>query len=98
MSKYSSRMRKNHGLSGYVSNIGFLLFSIQETKMIQLDLFMIRAVWGNLAFDFVCSNSKGLLRGILCIWDLALFIKTNFFLMIISYLLRVLGFNIILNY
>nr|GEY40753.1 hypothetical protein [Tanacetum cinerariifolium] len=51
--------------------------AIQETKMENIDLFSIKEVWGNLAFDYAISPSVGFSGGILYAWDLNLFIKDN---------------------
>ncbi|GKA08647.1 RNA-directed DNA polymerase, eukaryota, partial [Tanacetum coccineum] len=48
-----------------------------ETKMKQVDLFSIRACWGNLTFDSVFSPSVGNSCGILCVWDSNMFHKEN---------------------
>ncbi|GJS24794.1 RNA-directed DNA polymerase, eukaryota [Tanacetum coccineum] len=49
--------------------------SIQETKMESIDLFSIKAIWGNLNFDYVMSPSVGFSGGIVCVWDPSLFSK-----------------------
>nr|GEY63750.1 RNA-directed DNA polymerase, eukaryota [Tanacetum cinerariifolium] len=43
--------------------------------MENVDLFSIKDVWGNLAFDYAISPSVGFSRGILGAWDPNLFIK-----------------------
>ncbi|GJR09739.1 RNA-directed DNA polymerase, eukaryota [Tanacetum coccineum] len=48
-----------------------------ETKMELVDLFSIRACWGNLTFDYVFSPSVGNSGGILCVWDSNMFHKEN---------------------
>ncbi|GJX62449.1 RNA-directed DNA polymerase, eukaryota [Tanacetum coccineum] len=42
-----------------------------------VDLFSIRACWGNLTFDYVFSPSVGNSGGILCVWDSNMFHKEN---------------------
>ncbi|GJS85892.1 RNA-directed DNA polymerase, eukaryota [Tanacetum coccineum] len=50
---------------------------IQETKMTRMDLFSVKAIWGNSRFDFACSLARGLSGGILCVWNPDLFVKTS---------------------
>lgn len=45
--------------------------------MENIDLFSIKTLWGNFAFDFVFSPSMGYSGGILYAWDLSLFHKDN---------------------
>nr|GFC72625.1 hypothetical protein [Tanacetum cinerariifolium] len=42
-----------------------------------MDLWCVKACWGNYAFDFVHSDSVGNSEGILCIWDPNSFRKNN---------------------
>nr|GEV54989.1 RNA-directed DNA polymerase, eukaryota [Tanacetum cinerariifolium] len=49
--------------------------AIQETKMEKMDIFSIKALWGNLSFDYAFSPSIGFSGGILCVWDPKLFVK-----------------------
>nr|GEX74082.1 RNA-directed DNA polymerase, eukaryota [Tanacetum cinerariifolium] len=51
--------------------------AIQETKMESIDLFSIKVLWGNLSFDHVVSSAIGNSGGILCVWDLFMFIKEH---------------------
>nr|GEV05557.1 RNA-directed DNA polymerase, eukaryota [Tanacetum cinerariifolium] len=51
--------------------------SIQETKMEDIDLFTVKSLWGNFAFDFAYSPSVGNSGGIVCVWDLNMFVKDN---------------------
>ncbi|GKB06122.1 RNA-directed DNA polymerase, eukaryota [Tanacetum coccineum] len=51
--------------------------ALQETKMEKMDLFSIKALWGNLSFDYAFSPSIGYSGGILCFWDPRLFVKDN---------------------
>ncbi|GJZ28391.1 retrovirus-related pol polyprotein from transposon TNT 1-94 [Tanacetum coccineum] len=51
--------------------------ALQETKMEKIDLFSIKALWGNFSFDYVFSPFVGYSRGILCVWDPTLFLKDN---------------------
>ncbi|GKE77480.1 hypothetical protein Tco_1543600, partial [Tanacetum coccineum] len=48
-----------------------------ETKMELVNLFSVRACWGNLTFDYVLSPSVGNSGGILCVWDSNMFHKEN---------------------
>ncbi|GKA91191.1 RNA-directed DNA polymerase, eukaryota [Tanacetum coccineum] len=50
---------------------------IQESKMESINLFSIRALWGNLTFDHAVSAAIGNSRGILCVWDPNMFIKQH---------------------
>ena len=45
--------------------------------MERIDLFSVKALWGNLSFDYAFSPSLGYSGGILCIWDPRLFFKDN---------------------
>ncbi|GJT01857.1 hypothetical protein Tco_0823026 [Tanacetum coccineum] len=49
----------------------------EETKMEQINNVTIKALWGNFSFDFAASLSVGNSGGILCVWDLTLFVKDN---------------------
>ncbi|GKB87478.1 RNA-directed DNA polymerase, eukaryota, partial [Tanacetum coccineum] len=51
--------------------------AIQETKMEKIDLFSIKALWGNFCFDYVLCPSIGYSGGILCVWDPRFFVKDN---------------------
>ncbi|GJY52247.1 RNA-directed DNA polymerase, eukaryota [Tanacetum coccineum] len=51
--------------------------ALQETKMEKMDLFSIKALWGNLSFNYAFSPSIGYSGGILCVWDPRLFVKDN---------------------
>ncbi|GJW48717.1 RNA-directed DNA polymerase, eukaryota [Tanacetum coccineum] len=51
--------------------------AIQETKMEKIDLFSIKALWGNFCFDHAFCPSIGFSGGILCVWDPRLFVKDN---------------------
>ncbi|GJY99671.1 RNA-directed DNA polymerase, eukaryota [Tanacetum coccineum] len=50
---------------------------IKETKIKQVDIFNIKACWGNLSFNSIVSPSVGSLGGILCVWDSNMFLKEN---------------------
>nr|GEY81043.1 RNA-directed DNA polymerase, eukaryota [Tanacetum cinerariifolium] len=51
----------------YKNNVNFV--AIQEFFFENMDLWCVKACWGNYAFDFVHSDSVGNSAGILCIWD-----------------------------
>nr|GEY02893.1 RNA-directed DNA polymerase, eukaryota [Tanacetum cinerariifolium] len=51
--------------------------AIQETKLQNIDLFSIKALWGNFSYDFAFSPSVGFYGGILCVWDPNMFSKDN---------------------
>lgn len=38
-------------------------------------MFLVNSIWGNLAYDYACSLSKGLSGGILCFWDKNKFVQ-----------------------
>nr|GEV07650.1 probable 1-deoxy-D-xylulose-5-phosphate synthase 2, chloroplastic [Tanacetum cinerariifolium] len=57
----------------HLNQVNFL--SIQETKMVSLDVFVVKNVWGNMLFDFATSSTRGRSGGILCVWDKLLFHK-----------------------
>ncbi|GKB13938.1 putative RNA-directed DNA polymerase, eukaryota, reverse transcriptase zinc-binding domain protein [Tanacetum coccineum] len=48
-----------------------------ETKMLQVDLLMLRQVWGNTNFDFASSSARGQSGGILCLWNRLVFRKSR---------------------
>nr|GEV73961.1 RNA-directed DNA polymerase, eukaryota [Tanacetum cinerariifolium] len=51
--------------------------ALQETKMDRMDIFSVKAIWGNFSFDYVFGPSVGSSGGILCVWDPNLFIKDS---------------------
>nr|GEV14604.1 RNA-directed DNA polymerase, eukaryota [Tanacetum cinerariifolium] len=51
--------------------------AIQETKIGIMDLFSVKELWGNLAFDYAFSPFVGSSGGILCAWDPSVFVKDN---------------------
>nr|GEV65731.1 hypothetical protein [Tanacetum cinerariifolium] len=55
------------------NQVNFL--SIQETKLVSLDVFVVKILWGNMLFDFATSSARGRSGGILCVWDKLLFHK-----------------------
>ncbi|GJZ01186.1 RNA-directed DNA polymerase, eukaryota [Tanacetum coccineum] len=57
------------------NKVNFL--ALQETKMENIDLIYVKMCWGNLAFDYVHSDSVGNSGGILYVWDLNSFCKSN---------------------
>ncbi|GJU74337.1 RNA-directed DNA polymerase, eukaryota, partial [Tanacetum coccineum] len=63
--------------------------AIQETKMKDIGLFSIKALWGNFSYDFVFSPSVRSSRGILCVWGPNLFNKDN--VTILDYFVAVRG-------
>ncbi|GJR31199.1 RNA-directed DNA polymerase, eukaryota [Tanacetum coccineum] len=50
---------------------------LQETKMEAINLFDVRACWGNANFDCVHSDSVRKSGGILCIWDTSSFSRSS---------------------
>ncbi|GJR71569.1 RNA-directed DNA polymerase, eukaryota, partial [Tanacetum coccineum] len=51
--------------------------AIQETKLENIDLFAIKALWGNFSYDFDVSPSVGYFGGLLCVWDPNMFSKDS---------------------
>ncbi|GKA03420.1 hypothetical protein Tco_0676201 [Tanacetum coccineum] len=51
--------------------------TIQETKMEDIGLFTVKALWGSFSYDFAFSPSVGSSGGILCVWDPNMFIKDS---------------------
>ncbi|GJS23933.1 RNA-directed DNA polymerase, eukaryota [Tanacetum coccineum] len=45
--------------------------------MENIGLFTVKSLWGNFAFDFAYSPSVGNSGGIVCVWDLNMFVKDN---------------------
>nr|GEU71512.1 RNA-directed DNA polymerase, eukaryota, reverse transcriptase zinc-binding domain protein [Tanacetum cinerariifolium] len=43
--------------------------------MVSFDVFVVKALWGNMLFDFATSSARGRSCGILCVWDKSLFHK-----------------------
>ncbi|GJU50755.1 RNA-directed DNA polymerase, eukaryota [Tanacetum coccineum] len=62
-----------YNIDGCMNNIEAII----ETKMDKMDLFSIKALWGNLSFDYAFCPSIGFSGGILCVWDPSLFVKEN---------------------
>ena len=50
--------------------------AIQEIKVVQLDLWVVRQVWGNSNFDFATSSARGFSGGLLRVWNNSFFIKS----------------------
>ncbi|GJX36639.1 RNA-directed DNA polymerase, eukaryota, reverse transcriptase zinc-binding domain protein [Tanacetum coccineum] len=48
-----------------------------ETKMPQVDLWMLRQIWGNVHFDFASTLARGLSGGIICLWNSLVFRKSR---------------------
>ncbi|GKB26093.1 RNA-directed DNA polymerase, eukaryota [Tanacetum coccineum] len=57
------------------NKVNFL--ALQETKMENMNLWCVKACWGNYTFDYAHSDSVGNSGGILCIWDPNSFHKDN---------------------
>ncbi|GJZ00428.1 RNA-directed DNA polymerase, eukaryota, reverse transcriptase zinc-binding domain protein [Tanacetum coccineum] len=45
--------------------------------MTRLELFRIKSMWGNYAFDYACSMACGLSGGVISIWDPNMFFKNS---------------------
>ncbi|GJX54108.1 putative RNA-directed DNA polymerase, eukaryota, reverse transcriptase zinc-binding domain protein [Tanacetum coccineum] len=45
--------------------------------MTRLELFRIKSMWGNYAFDYACSMARGLSGGLISIWDPNMFSKNS---------------------
>nr|GEU32881.1 RNA-directed DNA polymerase, eukaryota [Tanacetum cinerariifolium] len=72
----TQKAKKNWVKELCVSNkVNFL--SLQETKMVKIELFNIKRCWGNFAFEYVYSEAVGNSGGILCVWDPNMFKKIN---------------------
>nr|GEV12839.1 putative RNA-directed DNA polymerase, eukaryota, reverse transcriptase zinc-binding domain protein [Tanacetum cinerariifolium] len=48
-----------------------------KTKLVHVDIWMLRQVWGNMHFDFAFSSITGLSGGIICLWNNLVFNKSN---------------------
>nr|GEW59182.1 RNA-directed DNA polymerase, eukaryota [Tanacetum cinerariifolium] len=48
-----------------------------ETKMELVDEGVIRSLWGNLLFDYAFSPAVGNSGGVLCVWDVLVFVKSH---------------------
>ncbi|XP_071727322.1 uncharacterized protein [Rutidosis leptorrhynchoides] len=46
------------------------------------NLFCIKTMWGNYAFDFACSLSRGMSGGIISVWDPNFFVKERVWLLV----------------
>ncbi|GJT14486.1 RNA-directed DNA polymerase, eukaryota, partial [Tanacetum coccineum] len=67
-----------YNMDGCIHNIEAIIGAQgDETKMETMDLFSIKALWGNSSFDYVFSPSVGFSGGILCVWDPSIFIKVS---------------------
>ncbi|GKA34278.1 RNA-directed DNA polymerase, eukaryota, reverse transcriptase zinc-binding domain protein [Tanacetum coccineum] len=45
--------------------------------MTRLELFRLKTIWGNFAFDYVCSMARGRSGGLISVWDPNLFSKES---------------------
>ncbi|GJY83471.1 putative RNA-directed DNA polymerase, eukaryota, reverse transcriptase zinc-binding domain protein [Tanacetum coccineum] len=59
----------------HVNKVNFL--AIQESKMLQVDLWMLRQIWGNVHFDFASTSTRGMSGGIICLWNSLVFRKSR---------------------
>ncbi|GJY00460.1 RNA-directed DNA polymerase, eukaryota [Tanacetum coccineum] len=69
-----------YNMKGCVNNISEIIESqgvSGETKMENMNLWCVKACWGNYTFDYAHSDSVGNSGGILCIWDPNSFQKDN---------------------
>nr|GEY51761.1 RNA-directed DNA polymerase, eukaryota [Tanacetum cinerariifolium] len=71
------RQTMGYKMEGCIKDFKEIVSSQGETKMEKVDLFNIKACWGNINFDYVVSPSVGNSGGILCVWDPNLFYKEN---------------------
>ncbi|GJU47741.1 RNA-directed DNA polymerase, eukaryota, reverse transcriptase zinc-binding domain protein [Tanacetum coccineum] len=60
-------------LAALIANNG----EVTETKMVNVDMWMLRQVWGNIHFDFASMSSRGMSGGIICLWNNLVFRKTS---------------------
>nr|GEW62838.1 RNA-directed DNA polymerase, eukaryota [Tanacetum cinerariifolium] len=51
----------------------------KETKLAHITDFAVKALWGNMLFDFASIPSRGRSGGILCVWDKSLFKRRRVF-------------------
>ncbi|KAL4588235.1 hypothetical protein LXL04_001117 [Taraxacum kok-saghyz] len=78
----SGNLRKEMEKLLKVSEIlGISFLGIQETRRTSNDLFVLRSLWGNFAFDFTVSLARGRSGGIVSMWDPAAFVKESFMCM-----------------
>nr|GEW57936.1 RNA-directed DNA polymerase, eukaryota, reverse transcriptase zinc-binding domain protein [Tanacetum cinerariifolium] len=56
-------------------NIHFL--GVQESKMIRLELYRLKYMWGNYSFDYACSLARGRSGGLISTWDPNFFVKED---------------------
>nr|GEV70978.1 hypothetical protein [Tanacetum cinerariifolium] len=66
------RQTMGYNMEGCLKNIEAIV-GFQEN----IDLFSIKALWGNFSYDFAYSHSLRFSGGILCVWDLNMFSKDN---------------------
>nr|GEX01644.1 RNA-directed DNA polymerase, eukaryota [Tanacetum cinerariifolium] len=71
----------------YNNKVNFL--TLLETKIEPVDIFNIKACWGNLSFDLVVSPSVGSTGGSLCVWDSNMFLKENS--TVLDYFIAIMG-------
>ncbi|GJR73282.1 RNA-directed DNA polymerase, eukaryota, reverse transcriptase zinc-binding domain protein [Tanacetum coccineum] len=48
-----------------------------ESKMMRLETFLLKSMWGNYNFDFACSMARGRSGGLISMWDPNSFIKDD---------------------
>nr|GEU71853.1 RNA-directed DNA polymerase, eukaryota, reverse transcriptase zinc-binding domain protein [Tanacetum cinerariifolium] len=51
------------------SNDEVQFVGVQESKMTRIELFRIKTIWGNFAFDYACRMSRGHSGGLIPVWD-----------------------------
>ncbi|GJS69464.1 RNA-directed DNA polymerase, eukaryota [Tanacetum coccineum] len=71
-----------YNMEGCLKNISsrlenWLAREFFETKSNNINLFDIKAIWGNYSFEFATSDAIGYSGGISCIWDPNVFSKDN---------------------
>ncbi|GKE08996.1 hypothetical protein Tco_1412547 [Tanacetum coccineum] len=54
-----------------------MIDGIQESKMTKLELFRLKSMWGNYAFDYACSMARGRSGGLISMWDPNIFVKSD---------------------
>nr|GEU52035.1 hypothetical protein [Tanacetum cinerariifolium] len=50
---------------------------IKESKMTRLEIFLLKSMWGDYAFDYACSMARGRPGGLISMWDPNIFVKKD---------------------
>lgn len=90
-------LNKRRWINGLCNLHKVNFLGVQETKLTQVDLWMVCQVWGNTHFDFASSSARGLSGVFFVFGTLWCLVSITFFVVIIMWWLMVFGFLVIFN-